>query len=270
MISSDPKEVVTSSNKVQLCLPGFWQHAPELFFLRVETTFLSAKITQEIDIYHKLVETLPPTILSQVQTFLLDPPADTPYSKLKAELLRLTAVSDRQRYHTLVKEEVLCDRTPSELLCCMRSFLGNMAVDDKFFKKMFLEHLPTSVQTILASWSANLDISKLAEMDDNIIEIERLSSSTLAQVSEPFPVSTPDLAELRVQIAQLSTAVSTLQLHRSRGPSRRVFPRNRRRSRSRPRTITLCWYHVNFGDKAQVCVPPCPFKSPPGNPPAVE
>ncbi|BHF66428.1 hypothetical protein SprV_0200944500 [Sparganum proliferum] len=152
----------------------FWQHAPELYFFRIETTFHSAKITRGNDKYYKLVEDLPPTILSQVQTFLRDIPTDTPYTKLKAELLRLTSVSDRQRYHALVKEEALGDRKPSELLRRMRPLVGNMAIDDKFFKKMFLERLPTSVQTILASDSDDLGISKLAEMADRMMEIDRL------------------------------------------------------------------------------------------------
>ncbi|BHF82124.1 hypothetical protein SprV_0802526100 [Sparganum proliferum] len=187
------------------------------------------------------------------------------YTKLKAELLRLTSVSDRQRYHALVKEEALGDRKPSELLRRMRSLVGNMKIDDRFFKEMFLERLPTSVQTILASGSDDLEISKLAEMADRMMEVERLSSPTIAQVSQPLNVSTSDLAELKTQIAHLSATVAALQLRRSPGPSRRSFGRDRRRSRSRPRTANLCWYHVNYGDKARRCVPPCSFKSTQGN-----
>nr|VZI07985.1 unnamed protein product [Spirometra erinaceieuropaei] len=201
----------------------------------------------------------------QSRTLLIDPPTDAPYTKLKAELLRLTSVSDRQRYHALVKEEALGDGKPSELLRRMRSLVGNMKIDDKFFKEMFLERLPTSVQTILASGSDDLEISKLAEMADRMMEVERLSSPTIAQVSQPLNVSTSDLAELKTQIAQLSATVAALQLRRFPGPSRRSFGRDRRRSRSRPRTANLCWYHVNYGDKARRCVPLCSFKSTQGN-----
>nr|VZI11218.1 unnamed protein product [Spirometra erinaceieuropaei] len=120
------------------------------------------------------------------QRFLRDPPTDAPYTNLKAELLRLTSVSDRQRYHALVKEDALGDRKPSELLRRVRSLVGNMAIDDKFFKEMFLDRLLTSVQTILASGSDDLDISKLTEMADHMMEVERLSSRTIAQVSQPL------------------------------------------------------------------------------------
>ncbi|BHF62508.1 hypothetical protein SprV_0200549000 [Sparganum proliferum] len=222
MTSTNSNDPTTSLSGLASSLPDFWQHAPELYFFRIEATFHSAKITRETDKFYKLVEALPPTILSHVQMLLRDPPTDAPYTKLKAELLRLTSVSDRQRYHALVKEEALGDRKPSELLRRMRSLVGNMKIDDKFFKEMFLEQ-----------------ISKLAEMADRMMEVERLSSPTIAQVSQPLNVSTSDLAELKTQIAHLSATVAALQLRRSPGPSRRPFGRDRRRSRSRLRTANL-------------------------------
>ncbi|BHF80107.1 hypothetical protein SprV_0702323100 [Sparganum proliferum] len=78
-------------------------------------------------------------------------------------------------------------------------------------------------------------------------------------------MSTSDLAELKSQIAQLSATVATLHLRPFPGPSRRSLGRDRRRSRSRPRIANLCWYHVDYGDKARRCVPPCSFKSTQGN-----
>ncbi|BHF70800.1 hypothetical protein SprV_0301385300 [Sparganum proliferum] len=95
-----------------------------------------------------------------------------PYSALKAEILRLNAVSDRQRYHQLIKEESLGDRKPSELLRRMRTLLGDMQVDEKLVKAMLLERLPADVQTILASGSQDLTLSHLAEMADRMIETE--------------------------------------------------------------------------------------------------
>ncbi|BHF71759.1 hypothetical protein SprV_0401481900 [Sparganum proliferum] len=270
MTSTNSNDATTSLSGLVSPLPDFWQHAPELYFFHIEATFHSAKITRETDKYYKLVEVLPPTILSQVPTILRDPPTDAPYTKLKAELLRLTPVSDRQRYHALVKEEALGDRKPSELLRCMRSLVGNMAIDDKFLKEMFLERLLMSVQTILASGPDDLDISKPAEMADRTMEVERLSSPTIAQVSQPLTVSTSDLTELKTQIARLSATAAALHLRRSPDPSRRSFRRDRRRSRSRPRTANLCWHHVNYGDKARRCVPPCSFKFTQGNSSAEE
>ncbi|BHF60036.1 hypothetical protein SprV_0100299700 [Sparganum proliferum] len=102
---------------------------------------------------------------------------------LDSEILRLNSVSDRQRYHQLLKEESLGDRKPSELLRGMRSLLGDMRVDDKFVKDMFLERLPADVQTILASGSQDLTVSQLAEMADRMIEVQRFQSPSVAQIT---------------------------------------------------------------------------------------
>ncbi|BHF70830.1 hypothetical protein SprV_0401388300 [Sparganum proliferum] len=178
-----------SLHAINFTLPEFWQHAPELYFIRIESAFYSANVTKELAKYHKLVEVLPASVISQVQSLLANPPADAPYSTLKAEILRLNYVSDRQRYHQLIKEESLGDRKPSDLLRRMRSLLGNMQVDDKFVKDMFLERLPADVQTILASGSQDLTVSQLAEMADRMIEVQRFQSPSVAQISSSSSVN---------------------------------------------------------------------------------
>ncbi|BHF61906.1 hypothetical protein SprV_0100488600 [Sparganum proliferum] len=148
-----------SLHAINFTLPEFWQHAPEPYFIRIESAFYSANVTKELAKCHKLVEVLPASVISQVQSLQSYPLADVPYSTLKAEILQFNSVSDRQRYHKLLKEESLGDRKPSELLHQMRSLLGDMQVDDKFVKEMFLERLPADVQTILASGSQDLTVS---------------------------------------------------------------------------------------------------------------
>ncbi|BHF65590.1 hypothetical protein SprV_0200860300 [Sparganum proliferum] len=69
----------------------------------------------------------------------------------------------------------------------MRSPLGDMQVDDKFVKEVFLERLPADVQTILASGSQDLTVSQLAEMADRMIEVQRLQSPSVAQISTSSP-----------------------------------------------------------------------------------
>nr|VZI46536.1 unnamed protein product [Spirometra erinaceieuropaei] len=102
---------------------------------------------------------------------------------LMANNLRLNSVSDRQRYHQLLKEESLGDRKPSELLRRIRPLLGDMQVDDKFVKELFLKRLPADVQTILACGSQDLTVPQLAEMTDLMIEMQRFQSPYVAQIS---------------------------------------------------------------------------------------
>ncbi|BHF65361.1 hypothetical protein SprV_0200837100 [Sparganum proliferum] len=190
----------------------------------------------------------------------MTPPADAPYSALKAEILRLNAVSDRQRYHQLIKEESLGDRKPSELLRRMRTLLGDMQVDEKLVKEMFLERLPADVQTILTSGSQDLTLSHLAEMADRMIEVQRFQPPSVAQIStfsstvneqllQQMSAMANEITSLKVQLARITC---------SRSPSRH-------RSRSRPRTTNLCWYPANFAAKARKCSSPCSFKLKQGN-----
>ncbi|BHF57378.1 hypothetical protein SprV_0100031900 [Sparganum proliferum] len=194
----------------------------------------------------------------------VNPPADAPYSALKAEILRLNAVSDRQRYHQLIKEESLGDRKP-ELLRRMRILLGDMQVDEKLVKEMFLERLPADVQTILASGSQDLTLSHLAKMADRMIEVQRLQPPSVAQISTSSSTVNEQLLQ---QMSTMANEIASLKLQLARITCSRSPSRHR--SRSRPRTANLCWYHANFAAKARKCSSPCSFKPKQGNQPARE
>nr|VZH96772.1 unnamed protein product [Spirometra erinaceieuropaei] len=222
-----------SLHAINFTLPEFWQHAPELYFIRINSAFYSANVTKELAKYHKLVEVLPASIISQVPSLLANPPADAPYSALKAEILRLNPVSDRQRYHQLIKEESLGDRKPSELLRRMRSLLVGMQVDDKFVKEMFLERLPADVQTILASGSQDLTVSQLAEMADRMIEAQRFLSPSVAQISsssssvnenllKQVSAMADEMASLKIQLVRLTSSRSRSRLETGKPVSQRI------------------------------------------------
>nr|VZI08005.1 unnamed protein product [Spirometra erinaceieuropaei] len=102
-------------------------------------------------------------------------------------------------------------------------------------------------------------------MADHMMQVERLSSTTAAQVSQPLTASASEAAELKTQIVELSATSAALQLRRVTDPPPRCsFSRDRRRFRSRPRTANLCLANL-FGDKVRHCVPPCFLKSLQGN-----
>ncbi|BHF78292.1 hypothetical protein SprV_0602140500 [Sparganum proliferum] len=269
-----PDVPAESVHAVHFTLPDLWQHAPELYFIRIESAFYSANITKELSKYHKLVEVLPANIISQVQPLLVKPPADAPYSALKAEILRLNAVSDRQRYHQLIKEESLGDRKPSELLRRMRTLLGDMQVDEKLVKEMFLERLPPDVQTILASGSQDLTLSHLAEMADRMIEVQRFQPPSVAQIStssstvneqllQQMSTMANEIASLKLQLARITCSRSPSR-HRSRKPtSQRIDATVFCGSPSSGRTFYVCdnvthrRFLVDTGDQISV-VPPTP------------
>ncbi|BHF80034.1 hypothetical protein SprV_0702315800 [Sparganum proliferum] len=176
----------------------------------------------------------------QMSLLRLKPPADAPFSALKAEILRLNAVSDRQRYHQLIKEESLGDRKPSELLRRMRTLLGDMQVDEKLVKEMFLERLPADVLTILASGLQDLTLSHLTEMADRMREVQRFQPPSVAQISTSSSTVNEQLLQ---QMSAMANEIASLKLQLARITCSR--------SRSRPRTANLCWYHAKFAAKAR-------------------
>ncbi|BHF80779.1 hypothetical protein SprV_0702390700 [Sparganum proliferum] len=200
--------------------------------------------------------------------------ADAPHSALKAKILRLNAVSDRQRYHQLIKEESLGDRKPSELLRRMRTLLGDMQIDEKLVKEMFLERLPADVQTILASGSQDLTLSHLAEMADRMIEVQRFQPPSVAQIStssstvneqllQQMSAMANEIASLKLQLACITCSRSPSR-HRSRKPaSQRIDATVFSGSPSSGRTFYVCdnvtrrRFLVDTGAQISV-VPPTP------------
>ncbi|BHF74069.1 hypothetical protein SprV_0401715300 [Sparganum proliferum] len=249
-----------SLHAINFTLPEFGQHSPELYFIRIKSAFYSANVTKELAKYHKLVEVLPASVISQVQSLLSNPPKEAPYSTLKADILRLNSVFHRQRYHHSLRQESLGDRKPTELQRRMRSLLGDMQVDDKFIKEMFLERLSADVQTILASGSQDLTVSQLAEMADRMIEVQRFQSPSVAQTST---YSSTVKERLMRQVSAMAHEMVSLKLQLARLTSSRS--RSCRLSRSRPRIADTCWYHTNFGVKARRHSSACFFKPKQGN-----
>nr|VZI45326.1 unnamed protein product [Spirometra erinaceieuropaei] len=141
---------------------------------------------------------------------------DAPYSTLKAEILRRNAVSDRQWYHHFPKEKSLGDRKPSELLHRMSSVLEDMKFDEKLVK-MFLERLLADVQTVLESGSQDLTVSRLAEMADRMIDVQRFQSSSVVQISTSSSMVNEHIRNQVAAIRTFPPLTSKRQLQRFLG-----------------------------------------------------
>ncbi|VDM04691.1 unnamed protein product [Schistocephalus solidus] len=86
---------------------------------------------------------------------------------------------------------------------------------------MFLEHLPIDFQTILASVSEDLSVSRLAEIADRILEVQQFQPPSIAQLStshlptpnEPLVTQmvamTAEMASLKPQLARLTSCRSS-------------------------------------------------------------
>ena len=94
--------------------------------------------------FNALLNHLPSTALPFVDHVLRDP-AQEPFSRAKAALLRHYEVSPRDRARTLRSLILLGDRTPSEMLCYMRSLLPGYP-ENPLFEAIFIDLLPANAR----------------------------------------------------------------------------------------------------------------------------
>lgn len=242
--------------------PPFWKGDPALWFARLEAQFELARITTDSTKFNHVLSAIESDILHSVSDLVLRPPAENKYEALKKRLIEIHSESEASKMRTLLQGPELGDQRPSQLLSHMRSLAGGN-VGEPLLKSLWLARLPTSTQGILAAFSEDLD--KLATAADQIRDLT--SPSLIGSVS-----TTPRedrTSQLESKVDQLSQQVSKLTtlLERSRSPGRSPgYSRDRSGSRSRFKTYLepkdgYCFYHTNFGRKANKCNPPCSFQS---------
>ncbi|XP_041483467.1 uncharacterized protein LOC121430256 [Lytechinus variegatus] len=262
----------SSISNVQLKLPPFWPNDPTIWFTQVEAQFLTKGISKQSTKFAYIVASLEPEYAQEIRDLLISPPKENPYDVLKYQLIQRTSASEQKRLHQLLISEELGDRKPSQLLRKMKQLLGTNTLEENILKQLFLQRLPTNIQVILASTRDSMEIEKLADLADKILETHSpIHHSQVAHLSpsssSATPSSNPEMAEMKAQIAQLSLLVQNLsaqQTDRSRGRSRERGSRqkeSRQRSKSPQSHVGGdCYYHWRFGKGAKKCTPPCTFK----------
>lgn len=238
-------------------LPPFWPADPEVWFAQVEAQFTTKGITTQKTRFDYVVSSLSPEFAMEVRDLLLKPPTTDPYDTLKAQLIKRTAASEQRKLQQLISGEELGDRKPTQLLRRMQQLLGDKlgtsADANSFLRELFLQRLPANVRMVLASTDSSMDLDKLADMADKVMEV---ATPTVATVSVPHS-SDSEVKQLREEVARLADLVASLT---TRPPRRRSSSRSRRApspaATNRPQE-SLCWYHAKFGEAAQKCKEPC-------------
>lgn len=236
-------------------IPNFISSDPTLWFTMAESTFELASpkpITESKTKYNYCVATLPPDAAVLVRDIILDPNKTDPYQSLKDAVISRCGETKTQEIKRLLAGEQLGDRKPSELLRIMQRRAESHNVADSLLLELFLQQLPNTVQSILASVQP-LTPQKAAEVADRIMEVSpaQVCSSSVSPSDESCDISShsaivEELKMLRKEVASL---------RRSRSQSR-----NRFRSRNFTPHSPMCWYHQKYQEKAKKCIEPCSFK----------
>ena len=259
--AAEPNPAVAA---VSIKLPPFWPADPEVWFAQMEAQFTTRHVTSQQTRFEYVISSLSPEFATEVRDLLLRPPPGNSYDTLKAELIRRTAASQQRKLQQLISGEELGDRKLTQLLRRMQQLLGDRpeagADTNVFLKELFLQRLPANVRMVLASADADMDLHKLADMADKVMEV---ATPPIASISAPDTSS--EVQQLREEVSRLADLVASLNTRNDRRRAR--IPRNRspapRRSRNPSPTTqddlpaTLCWYHKKFGQAARKCQPPC-------------
>ncbi|GFU71039.1 transposon Tf2-6 polyprotein [Trichonephila clavipes] len=122
-----------------------------------------------------------------VRDLIITPDETDSYGAIKAQLIQRTGESSQQEIRKLLTGEELGARKPSELLGTMNRRAASHNVPKELMLELFLQQLPTSVQTILASITP-ITVEKAAEVADRILEISThnvsLSTNAIDSSSE--------------------------------------------------------------------------------------
>nr|XP_018901078.1 PREDICTED: uncharacterized protein LOC109033098 [Bemisia tabaci] len=252
-----PATTITGEKK-NIKLPPFNLEKPQLWFSQVESVFTVWNISNEMMRYSLVSSQLETRVANEVEDILVSPPTDTPYSKLKAELILRLSKSETHRVRQLLTEADLGDSTPSQFLRRLKALTGTTKVDEQLMKTLWLQRLPRQAQAILQTHSRETSIDELAKIADRILKVVPAPSVCAAAATAP---PEPQTSKLEKMLLALTERLDQLEMGQKK--LHRDLSRSRSRSRSRSendRRNGVCFYHHKFGDEARACRQPCSYK----------
>ena len=216
---------MAEENAVAVKLPTFWPHRAKLWFHQAEAQFSVRRITEDDTKYWYVVAALDENSATRVMHLMDNPPAVKKYEAIKAKLLDVFTLSERERMDILLDMKGLAGRTPTEVMDFMLATLGDNK-PDPLFKRLFERLLPENIQVILAN-STFTDCHELAKAAQKLYKPN-------------------DYGEHVVQKMVATT------------PKKKIttFP-----EKSSNNDSGYCFYHSTYGAKARQCNPPCNFKT---------
>lgn len=244
-------EAKAQINKVSIKPSPFWKNDPVIWFAQLEAQFKLSGITVDDTKYNTVLTAVDSEILQSVRDIILQPPDNKKYETIKCKLIDVFTASENAKLRQLLQEVKLGDNKPSQLLLTMK----NLAADnfsDEALKSLWISRLPQNIQAILAVSQEKL--AQLSVMADKIYELT--SFEAIASISQ---TSSSSFSNLEQQVQELTRQVNRLVARDVIRKPYRIRPRSSSRRRFKPRTNTMCFYHVNFADKARKCSKPCNF-----------
>ena len=243
-----------------ITLPPFWPENAAAWFAMAESRFRVRRVFDEWDRYDNLISALNADSIRLVLDVVTNPPAEDPYTFLRDRLLGTHLQTNYQRIERLIAIGPLGDRKPSQLLAQMLEICPVGEHRSQFFAFHFLQRLPQELRIMLGD-DDHQEIQQLAAKADRLWALHghRLYGDVAAVAATMDP---------HQQINAVSSGRGSRGRGRGRGrggpPSRgggaapaakAVAPAALARESS-----GLCFYHWNFGEKAEKCEATCSWQ----------
>lgn len=248
------------SAAASLRLAPFWPDTPAAWFGMAECQFHLRRITDERDKFCILVSSLSKDSIRLVSHLVEQPPADLPYTTLKATLLSSHQLTDFQRVELLHRVEPLGGRRPSELLAVMMELCPRGQENNIFFQFMFLQRLPKEIRIMLAE-DDHGDLRRLAEKADKLWSLHSRQGHDLVAAMSDVQL------EDEGAVAAVQGGYRQAANKKFHGKSAAKKPATPSSGVANPSpaylardSAGLCFYHWTFGEKATKCKEPCSWQ----------
>lgn len=244
--------------------PPFKTDDIESWFRRVEHWFTFGKVTTEADKFALIASQIDHSTVTNL-TEMLTPDTETPYTKLKAKIIKIFEKSTTTKINDLLSGCQLGDSKPSQLLAEMKRLGGT--VGDEIIRNLWAKRLPLHVQTVVAS-ATKSTLDEVALIADAVIDVVGTQTTTINQVSndsshQPYEEKPStkgnEIESLCAAVNQLTRSFRDMHSDRSRSQSRDNQKSRDRSSSYKPADNRICRYHRKFGAKAYLCTTPCSF-----------
>ena len=186
---AEPKRSENALSALQLIaaaspkLPTFYTRSPALWFARAESEFRTCHpaISQERTKFDWVVKALDEETALRVADLLEHPSENTPYSDLKARLLGIFALSDREKASRVLDYPEVGDTPAAKMVeDCLR-WLGEDS-QSLLLKELLFRRLPENIRVVLEN-DPTKDLRELAKKAD------RLRSATPSTIAVAKPAT---------------------------------------------------------------------------------
>ncbi|CAE1293083.1 unnamed protein product [Acanthosepion pharaonis] len=148
-----------------------------VWFSQLSAIFRTKRIQSQNACFAYVVEKLPPNIASVVSDLFDNIPTENPFDVLKeANCIKDRKVKFERRINDLFNTLQLDQNKPTQLLRKMKNLLGNNTMSKTLLRKLWLDKLPTHTAQILATLPEDLDLIRVAEIADRIVEARTLNN----------------------------------------------------------------------------------------------